>query len=118
MNNSFSKFERIKKRKEFDLVFEKGFFIKHFKCYNFCYCISAYEKSRLGIIVRKKYGKAHIRNYEKRLVREFFRKNKNLLLESYDIIVLIKSPSSSFDQKNNDFLAFLSFLEGYKKLEE
>jgi ribonuclease P protein component len=46
-------------------------------------------KSRLGISVSKKVGKAHDRNYIKRITREQFR-NSQLRNLSFDMIVVYK----------------------------
>ncbi len=45
---------------------------------------------RLGITVTKKTGNAVFRNRMKRLIREFFRRNKDLFPAGHDTIVLAK----------------------------
>lgn len=47
-------------------------------------------RTRLGITVSKRYGKAHDRNRFKRLVREAFRLHRPLLPSSIDLNVLPK----------------------------
>ena len=45
---------------------------------------------RLGITVRKKIGNAVIRNRCKRLVREVFRRNKQVFPQGADVVVVIR----------------------------
>lgn len=41
--------------------------------------------SRLGITVTRRHGKAVVRNYFKRIVREAYRLNRHQLIDGYDI---------------------------------
>ncbi len=62
---------------------------------------------RLGLSVSVKVGNAVVRNKEKRVIRETFRQNKNLI-NDYDIVVIKKrQKSDSFNQKTEllDLLA-------------
>ena len=51
-------------------------------------------KSRLGVTVSKRVGRAVTRNRVKRLVREHFRKHKGLFGENYDVNVIAKGGTS------------------------
>lgn len=53
------------------------------------------QKTRLGITVTKRYGKAHERNRFKRLVRESFRLSYSNLPMGYDIVVKPRSAAKS-----------------------
>jgi ribonuclease P protein component len=61
----------------------------------------------LGIVLKKKIGCSVKRNYEKRVIREFFRLNKSILDENYDLIFLLKKPNSQFYAKQTDFIEII-----------
>lgn len=109
MSFKFYFFEKIKKKKEFDNVFSNGSFFKNFFSYTVVYKRNNLGYPRLGIIVKKKFGCAVKRNYEKRIVREFFRKSNFLL--PVDIIIILKNLSSSFDQKSDEFNLILKKIQ-------
>lgn len=46
------------------------------------------EPSRLGITASKKVGNAPVRNRVRRLVREFFRRNRAAMAKPRDILVI------------------------------
>ncbi|GAB6064152.1 hypothetical protein JCM30394_28840 [Deferrisoma palaeochoriense] len=46
--------------------------------------------SRLGLVVSRKVGKAHDRNRVKRLVREYFRRNRHRLHPPIDCVVIAR----------------------------
>ena len=86
---SFEKHERIKKRKDFLKVYEDGVRVNS---KNFIVILSRNQagNKRLGITVTKKVGNAVKRNRIKRLLREFFRLNKEALPDSFDIVIIVK----------------------------
>lgn len=104
-SEKFLKKYRIKKREDFKEIFQKGkrlfsfFYVIIYKKNNLTY-------SRIGISVSKKIGKAYKRNYEKRIIREFFRKNKNLI-KSYDLIVIKNKNEGAYIKKKEDFKELL-----------
>lgn len=87
MDQGFSKKERLRKRKEFQQVFDKG------KSYGNdqlkIYALSnGNTVSRLGLVVGRKFGNSPRRNRFKRILREAYRLNKSLLSNGADIVVI------------------------------
>lgn len=83
--HGFSRHERLRKRAEFLLLSEQG---QKLHTTNF---IILWKQSplvlRIGITVSRKVGNAVMRNHLKRLIREYFRLNKQLLpAADYNII--------------------------------
>lgn len=60
---------RLKKQKEFDLVFKKG---KRLYAETLCMCYFPSDKLKVGFSVGKKHGKSVVRNRLKRILRESF----------------------------------------------
>ncbi|GAB6189491.1 ribonuclease P protein component [Marinitoga arctica] len=97
MNETFKKSERIHFKNDFDNVFSCGkrqvndYFVV-------IYIKNNLEYSRIGITIKKKFGKAYKRNKLKRYIREIFRRNKSLFPQDYDIVFLPrKKLSKDFD---------------------
>ncbi len=83
---SFGKGERLRKRPEFLLLSEAG---KSFHTAHFIvvWCVTATCHARLGVTVSRKVGNAVVRNRIKRLIREYFRLNKDIFLKAdYNVI--------------------------------
>ncbi len=87
MGQGFSKKERLRKRKEFQLVFDKGkrYGNDQLKIYALS---NGNSVSRLGLVVGRKFGNSPRRNRFKRILREAYRLNKNLLSNGVDIVVI------------------------------
>lgn len=61
---------------------------------------SGYEDPRLGLVIAKKHIRLAVeRNRLKRLLRESFRKQQQLLIEM-DIVILARSGSDKLDNEN------------------
>lgn len=54
--------------------------------------------------MKRHIGNAVIRNYEKRIIREFFRYNKTFFKYNTDIIISIKRKNGLFLEKREEFL--------------
>ncbi len=78
---------RLKKQKDFDLVFKKGKRIST-KTLTLIYIKS--EVLKFGISLSKKHGKAFKRNRIKRLLRASFNCYEKLITQNYYIIILPK----------------------------
>ncbi|AEH22690.1 Ribonuclease P protein component [Thermodesulfobacterium geofontis OPF15] len=80
--------ERLRKDEEFQAVFREGKKVWIDAILLIIYKPNDFNYRRLGIIVSKKIKKATQRNRVKRLIREFFRRNKDLFPENCDIIII------------------------------
>ena len=100
MDQTFKKKERLRLRRDFDKVFKEGRMVQN------DYLVMLYRKNglghiRIGIIVKRKFGKAHKRNKIKRWIREIYRRWKNEFPTGYDYICLTrKKLSDEFENTN------------------
>lgn len=96
---TFGRQDRIRKKKEFTTIYAKGV---RFHTGNFT--VITYSNSigirRFGLTVSKKVGSAVQRNRVKRLLREFFRLNKEKLPGSKDIVIIARKGATSLDYGN------------------
>jgi ribonuclease P protein component len=79
--------ERIRRRTEFQQVYERGVRV-HGRYATLFILPNEQAKGRLGIAATKKIGGAVRRNRAKRLIREVFRRNK--IVPGYDLVVVAK----------------------------
>ncbi|RKX59713.1 MAG: ribonuclease P protein component [Thermodesulfobacteriota bacterium] len=84
----FSKKERLTKNKEFERVFKQGKKIWINSLLLIIYVKNNLPFRRLGIVVSKKIKKATQRNRVKRLIRELFRRNKDLFPPNCDMVII------------------------------
>ncbi len=96
---------RLKKQKDFDLVFKKGNRIVT-STLTLIYINS--ESLKFGISLSKKHGKAFKRNKIKRLLRASFNCYANLIAKNYYIVILpkIKEEYNFFDFTKDMKFAF------------
>ena len=57
------------------------------------------DRSRIGITITKKVGHAAARNRIKRIVREYFRQNRQRLEEFWDINLIVKRQANTVSNK-------------------
>ncbi len=85
----FSKAERLRKRREFLGVYERGDKIQ--STYFVLYMLeNGRPHHRLGITASRKIGRAVVRNRIKRRLREIFRTNKQAIFPHCDLVVNAK----------------------------
>ncbi len=65
----------------------------------------------MGIVVTKRIGNAVTRNYEKRTLREIFRKHIPQFRVNFDIIVILKRSNIDFFEKQNFFEYLVDLIE-------
>lgn len=95
---SLTKAVRLLKRADFQRLSKYGRTLRrdHFVV---AYCRNSLGNPRLGVTVSKKVGCAVIRNRIKRLVREYFRLNKALFDEAYDMNVIARSGAAKLSSQ-------------------
>ena len=79
--------ERIKKEKDFSLVFKSG---KRLYSNTITLLYFPSKEIKVGFVVGKKYGKAHQRNRIKRLLRESFRSFTPKIRQNFFFVLLPK----------------------------
>ncbi len=101
----FSKEERLRKRREFLGVYERGDKVQ--ANYLVLYLLeNRLPYNRLGITVSRKIGRSVVRNRLKRLLREIFRANKHAFTPHCDLVVNAKRAAANVytQQIQEDFL--------------
>jgi ribonuclease P protein component len=102
---TFTKDDRLLKRSDFLRLYKSG---KRIQNRYFIVYISRNDLSRcrLGLTVTRKVGKAVARNRIKRLAREYFRQNRHIFKDQWDISLIAKRESIELTNQ-----ALLSALE-------
>ena len=87
--------ERIGKQGDIKRLFERG--TRYFsKQYTLILLQNDSNLLRLAVSIRRKVGGAAVRNYEKRVCREFFRKEKHSFQKGFDILIIVKHKTDNF----------------------
>lgn len=89
MNERLTPLERIRKKKDFAGLYRDGSRYRG-RYFNLVYRSNPLDHSRLAVVVSRKVGSAVERNKVKRRVRDLFRRNKGLLSEPTDLIVVAR----------------------------
>lgn len=88
---------RIKKNKEFQLVFQNGKSTANRQFVIYSLPKQNQEFFRIGLSVSKRIGNAVTRNRIKRLIRQVFLEEKNNLLHEMDYVVIARKPCADMD---------------------
>ncbi|MFH1138712.1 MAG: ribonuclease P protein component [Pseudomonadota bacterium] len=95
----FHKAERLLKRSEFLAVSRQSRGRIQTRHFLILFRPNGTTRTRLGVTVTKKIGKAVTRNRIKRHVREFFRLNKHLASPGYDMVVIARFGAGELNQE-------------------
>lgn len=103
---SFSRDDRLRKRREFEECYASGVRVSGRFLQLFVNWKSAPGGARLGISIPRRAGKAVIRNRLRRRIREIFRRNRALLgAAGLDLVIQCRpqAASASFPQLLEDY---------------
>jgi ribonuclease P protein component len=87
MTESLAPRERIRKKKDFLVLYKKGYRYKS-RYFNLIYLSNTLAYSRVGVVASRKVGSAVTRNKVKRWMRDLFRRNKSMLGHSIDLLIV------------------------------
>jgi len=87
VTSRFRPAERIRRRAEFQLVYDRGT-RSHSRFFTIFILANRQRIGRLGVAATKKLGGSVQRNRAKRLIREVFRRNK--VAPGFDVVVIPK----------------------------
>lgn len=107
----FKKKDKLLKRVEFEQVFKKGKRYQGARL-EFIFLSNELGRSRVGLVVAKKVGKATVRNKTKRILREVFRVKRKLLARDIDLIIRARPGLEpvTFHEVETEFLKFMESL--------
>lgn len=86
---SFRRAEKVTNKSSYQIIYKQGG-RRSSQFFTMIICGNPNGTRRIGITVTKKTGNAVFRNRIKRLIREFFRRNKDLFPAGHDTVVMAK----------------------------
>lgn len=86
---AYRRAEKVTSKSSYRIIYEQGV-RRSSRFFTIIACGNPNGVKRLGITVTKKTGNAVFRNRTKRLIREFFRRNKDLFPAEHDVVVMAK----------------------------
>lgn len=98
MRFSFKKEDRILKRSDFLELAKSGRKLQN-DCMIAFFAPGKHDRPRLGITVTRKVGSAAQRNRIKRLIREYFRLNRQHLKQNWDINIVAKPKAADLSSE-------------------
>ena len=87
--------ERIGKQEDIKRLFKRGSRY-HSKQYTLILLENDLDRLRLAVSMRKKIGGSAVRNYEKRVCREFFRREQDRFGKGFDVLIIVKERTDNF----------------------
>lgn len=87
MDQRLTRVERLRKRSEFQRVFDEGKVFSNDQITVYA-LLNDNPISRLGLVVGRKFGNSPRRNRFKRIFREAYRLNKGILGKGVDIVIM------------------------------
>jgi len=105
----------IKKNYEFRRLYQKGKSAVSSRMVVYCRKNKS-DKTRLGITVSTKIGKAVKRNFIRRRFREIFRLSRHNIADGYDVVIVARTRAlySSYQELEKDFKTLAGKLGIYK----
>jgi ribonuclease P protein component len=94
--------ESVKKENEINKIFKEGKSVKG-KFYICRYINNDFNYSRFCIVVNKRIGNAVARNYEKRILREFFRQSRSVITNHIDLVIIVIYKIGTVQEKKKTF---------------
>jgi ribonuclease P protein component len=91
-----SRKERVRKREDLSRLMRQGI-RHHAKQYTVIVARNEVDHLRIAASVTRKVGNAVERNYEKRVVRECFRRVKETLPRGFDLLVIVRAKTEDFE---------------------
>jgi len=88
---------RIKKNKEFQEAFQKGYSFANRQFVVYALKKEGQDTFRIGLSVSKKIGNAVVRNQIKRYIRQSIFEIKDLLATENDYVIIARKPASEMD---------------------
>ncbi|MCU0243773.1 MAG: ribonuclease P protein component [Acidobacteria bacterium] len=92
MNERLPPLERIRRKSDFSTLYREGGRFRG-RFFTLVFLGNRLGHSRLAVVASRKVGPAVVRNRVKRRFRELFRRNKELLREPIDLMVLTRPES-------------------------
>ena len=92
MNERLTPLERIRRKSDFANLYRDGGRLRG-RYFTLVFLRNGLSHSRLAVVASRKVGSAVVRNRVKRRFRELFRRNKALLAEPLDLIVITRPGS-------------------------
>jgi len=111
MNEQLRRNERIRSRKDFSVLYREGVRLRG-RLFSLVFRPNGLGYGRFGVVVSRKVGKAVVRNRVKRSFRDIYRRNKQRLPGSTDVIVLTR-PEVALASRQ---VLEKSFLEALEKI--